>query len=82
MGMENANSPPPKRAGRPRAFDRDQALNQALELFWRHGFEGTSTAQLTTAMGIAPPSCTPPSDRKSRSSARRSLFMAGVMVVS
>jgi AcrR family transcriptional regulator len=31
-------------------------LNIALDLFWRHGFEGTSTAQLTAAMGIAPPS--------------------------
>ena len=27
-----------------------------MDLFWRHGFEGTSTAQLTTAIGIAPPS--------------------------
>ena len=31
-------------------------MNIALDLFWRHGFEGTSTAQLTAAMGIAPPS--------------------------
>ena len=31
-------------------------MNTALELFWRHGFEGTSTTQLTAAMGIAPPS--------------------------
>lgn len=54
--MKDANPPPSKRAGRPRAFDRDQALNLALELFWRHGFEGTSTAQLTAAMGISPPS--------------------------
>ena len=54
--MKDENSPPGKRTGRPRAFDRDQALNIALDLFWRHGFEGTSTAQLTAAMGIAPPS--------------------------
>jgi TetR/AcrR family transcriptional regulator, copper-responsive repressor len=47
---------PSKRTGRPRAFAREQALNIALDLFWRHGFEGTSTAQLTAAMGIAPPS--------------------------
>jgi AcrR family transcriptional regulator len=40
----------------PRAFDREQALNTAMDLFWRHGHEGTSTAQLTAAVGIAPPS--------------------------
>lgn len=54
--MENEDAVAPKRAGRPRAFDREQALNTAMDLFWRHGFEGTSTAQLTAAMGIAPPS--------------------------
>ena len=54
--MDSDNAPAPKRAGRPRAFDREQALNTAMDLFWRHGFEGTSTAQLTAAIGIAPPS--------------------------
>lgn len=49
--------PPDKRsAGRPRAFDREQALGIALDLFWRHGFDGTSIQQLTSAMGISPPS--------------------------
>lgn len=58
MKSETSPTPSPaqKRSGRPRAFDRDQALTTALELFWRHGFEGTSTAQLTAAIGIAPPS--------------------------
>jgi AcrR family transcriptional regulator len=56
IGMNDQDAAPNKRTGRPRAFDREQALNLALDLFWRHGFEGTSTAQLTAAMGIAPPS--------------------------
>ncbi len=43
-------------AGRPRNFDRERALAIAMDLFWRHGYEGTSTAQLTAAMGIAAPS--------------------------
>jgi AcrR family transcriptional regulator len=42
--------------GRPRAFDADAALDQAMDVFWRHGYEGATIAQLTEAMGINPPS--------------------------
>ena len=42
--------------GRPRAFDADAALDQAMEVFWRHGYEGATIAQLTEAMHINPPS--------------------------
>ncbi|MEZ7007582.1 TetR/AcrR family transcriptional regulator [Streptomyces sp. AD55] len=42
--------------GRPRSFDRERALAQATFLFWRHGYEGTSIADLTSAIGISPPS--------------------------
>lgn len=45
-----------KPKGRPRSFDRDQALVKALDLFWRKGYEPSSVAELCAAMEINPPS--------------------------
>ncbi|WP_091753008.1 TetR/AcrR family transcriptional regulator [Methylobacterium sp. ap11] len=42
--------------GRPWSFDREAALETAMLLFWRHGYEGVSVGDLTKAIGIAPPS--------------------------
>jgi AcrR family transcriptional regulator len=42
--------------GRPRTFDEDEALERAVEVFWRQGYEGTSISDLTTAMGVNKPS--------------------------
>lgn len=42
--------------GRPRSFDRDQALARAMEVFWEKGYAGASLADLKAAMGINAPS--------------------------
>lgn len=42
--------------GRPRSFDRETVLDSALKLFWEHGFQGTSLADLTAATGLNKPS--------------------------
>lgn len=46
----------PSKIGRPRNFEEGDALNKAMLLFWRHGFETTSMSLLSKNMNMNSPS--------------------------
>ena len=39
-------------AGRPRSFNREEALKKAMNLFWAYGFEGTTMVVLVKDIGV------------------------------
>jgi AcrR family transcriptional regulator len=43
-------------AGRKRSFDKEEALDKAMRVFWENGYAGTSITHLTSALGINKPS--------------------------
>jgi AcrR family transcriptional regulator len=51
-----AAAPPPKRRGRPRAYQPEVALARALDVFWKDGFAATSLDNLSAATGMNRPS--------------------------
>jgi AcrR family transcriptional regulator len=42
--------------GRPRTFDKDETLDQIVDIFWRHGFEASSMSTIVKLTGIEKPS--------------------------
>jgi AcrR family transcriptional regulator len=54
--MQNSDETSPRGRGRPRAFDREAALDKAMRLFWLKGYESTAISDLTAELGIGAPS--------------------------
>jgi AcrR family transcriptional regulator len=74
-------------AGRPRSFCTEKALDSAMQIFWRKGYEGASMVDLTEAIGINSPSLYAAFGSKEglfravleRYDARRATFMADII---
>src|ERR1700722_2444147 len=41
---------------RPRAFDEEEVLHRAMDVFCRHGYDGSTMIELTASMGVTAPS--------------------------
>ena len=54
--MPTTSAPQKTTRGRRRSFDRQQALDVAMAMFWEDGYEATSVSRLCTGIGINPPS--------------------------
>src|SRR5215831_18171745 len=46
----------PRPRGRPRAFEPEAALSQAMDVFWKDGYAATSLDDLSAATGLNRPS--------------------------
>src|SRR5580658_10272527 len=46
----------PRRPGRPRAFEPEAALTQAMDVFWKDGYAATSLDDVSAATGLNRPS--------------------------
>jgi len=54
--VQKVTGSPPRRRGRPRAYDPEAALDEATKAFWRTGYSGTSLDDLAAATGMNRPS--------------------------
>ena len=45
-----------RRRGRPKCFDEQEALQKAMMLFWKYGYEATAMSDLTKALNLTAPS--------------------------
>jgi AcrR family transcriptional regulator len=49
---KNGTECPVRERGRPREFDREEALQRAMRLFWSRGYDAISMADLRAELGI------------------------------
>ncbi len=53
---QDVNQELKRRRGRPKCFDEQEALQKAMLLFWKYGYEATSMSDLTKALNLTAPS--------------------------
>lgn len=53
---QDVNQALKRRRGRPKCFDEQEALQKAMLLFWKYGYEATSMSDLTKALNLTAPS--------------------------
>jgi AcrR family transcriptional regulator len=49
------NSLPKRSPGRPQAFNPEEALDRAVEMFWAHGYEGVDVDRIARAVNVTKP---------------------------
>ncbi len=49
------NSRPKRSPGRPQAFNPEEALDRAVEMFWAHGYEGVDVDRIARAVNVTKP---------------------------
>jgi TetR/AcrR family transcriptional regulator, copper-responsive repressor len=54
--VQKKSSVEPRRRGRPRAYDPQEALLQVTDAFWKAGYSGTSLDEISAATGMNRPS--------------------------
>jgi AcrR family transcriptional regulator len=54
--VQNKSDQAPRRRGRPRAYDPQDALERATDAFWATGYAGTSLDEISAATGMNRPS--------------------------
>ena len=52
VSYETVTNIPKRPRGRPKGFIPDEALDRAVEMFWKHGYEGVDVDRIARAVNV------------------------------